>query len=193
MPRSPRTRALSIKARENELNTQLAPAEASQGPIRQLRAQNQIQASQNSTTNTASEATGPIKASKPRKKKGAGAAAGAPPSEPPTSAPKFRSILAQAKSARELRQDPITALMPLLTREQALWDDLPFPEKTPAVTQPPRPTIRTERKKEKEFSPYANGEIPPTSSKPKPVNSESYYPIWWPGGPFFCPGPLLKF
>jgi hypothetical protein len=178
MPRFQRTRALSIKARENELNTQLALAEASQGLIRQLRAQNQIQASQNSTINTISEVIGPIKASKPRKsrkKKNASAAAGASLSEPPIPAPKFRSILAQAKSARELRQNPIIVLMPLLTREQASWNDLPFFKETPAVTQLSRPIIRTEKEEEKESFLYTNGKISPAPLKPEPINAKSYY------------------
>jgi hypothetical protein len=106
MQRPQRNRVLFTKARENELNTQLDPeptsAEAPNVP--QPRTRKQTQTSQNVITNNVPKATknaGPKKSTKSRKKKQT-TAAGAPP-ESPIPAPKFRSILAQEKSARELR------------------------------------------------------------------------------------------
>jgi hypothetical protein len=90
-----------------------------------------------------------------------------------TPPPKFRSILSEDRSARELRQNSKTALVFLLIKEYASWeDDLPYPKKVP----PPQPIVRQEaEEKEAEISPYANGEIPSAPLKPEPESLEGYY------------------
>jgi hypothetical protein len=81
----------------------------------------------------------------------------------PISFSKFRFILSEDRSARELRQNFKITLIPLLVREYTLWEnDLSYLKKI----FPPQSIIRQEIDKEKtEIFSYINKEIP--SALPK--------------------------
>ena len=52
--------------------------------------------------------------------------------------------------------------MPFLVRKHASWEELPFAEEVPL-------------EEKEEYSPYANGEIPPAPPELAPVSAEGYY------------------
>ena len=70
--------------------------------------------------------------------------------------PKLYSILSQTKSARQLRQDPVTALFPLVAKEYASWDDIPL-EGAPGE------------------NPYTEGILPAAPLDPEAESMEGYY------------------
>jgi hypothetical protein len=91
----------------------------------------------------------------------------------PIPPPKFRFILSEDRSARELWQNSKIALIPLLIREYISWeDDLLYPEGVP----PPQPIVRQEAEKKKtKISLYINKEIPLAPPESEPELSEDYY------------------
>ena len=149
---------------------------------RQPRRPPRVQPSSPASTPAAAANQSASKAKKPYKKQ---TKTSRTPSAPPTPPPKFRSILSEHRSARELRQNSKTALAPLLVREHASWeDDLPYPEGVP----PLQPIVRQKADEEKaEISPYANGEIPPAPPEPEPELLEDYY-----SHPEFSPMPRIN-
>jgi hypothetical protein len=74
---------------------------------------------------------------------------------------KLPSVLSQSKSARQLRQDPATALFPMLAKPTANWNDdnnlLKSLESIPGN------------------NPFANGALPAAPPIPKAITMEGYY------------------
>jgi hypothetical protein len=146
----------SQKAQENQLNNQLETEVTSQKASRvasstpKLRSRNQTKAQ-------------PTKSRKKKKQAKATKSTTGAPSKP---IPKIPSILGQSKSARQLRQNPRTALLPFLVRENASWDkkyELPFAEKGPNNDNGMVPSLSTLFEEQEDSSisnPYTDGTLP---------------------------------
>jgi hypothetical protein len=190
MPRPQRTRVPSQKVQENQLNNQLeaqsvsreAFREASSAPKPRSRKQTKTQASQ-SASEEASTAEKPIKSRKKKKQTKASKSITGAPLKP---IPKIPSILGQSKSARQLRQNLRTALLPFLMRENASREEefeLPFAEEGPNDDDDLMPSLFTLFEKQENpsaFNSYIDGVFPKSSSNSesisqKEVEAVNYY------------------
>jgi hypothetical protein len=167
-----RIRVPSRKARANEdldfeiyedlqkrmKRTNLQPREIASTPHSISEQASSIPA-QPTATNNSDEATAsqPTKSRRSKKKKQPATSTTPNITKEASALPlKLRSILDQPKSARELRQDPATALFPLIAKSKASWDNLPL-EGTPGK------------------NPYADGALPAAPPIPEAESMEGYY------------------
>jgi hypothetical protein len=183
MPRPQRTRVPSQKAQENQLNNQLETEVASQKASRvasstpKLRSRNQTKAQ-------------PTKSRKKKKQAKAAESTTGAPSKP---IPKIPSILGQSKSARQLRQNPRTALLPFLVRENASWDkkyELPFAEKGPNNDDGMVPSLSTLFEEQEDSSisnPYTDGTLPEPIPNPEPISQKEVEAVGYYSHPEFTP------
>jgi hypothetical protein len=127
------------------------------------------------TTNNSSQAT-TTQSIKPRKSTGKANNTSTTPNinkeaaESPKKPPKLYSILSQTKPAKELRQNPATALFPLVSKQYASWDE--------AGMEPLKGTPGE--------NPYADGALPPAPVDPEEVTLDKYY-----SHPKFTPMPRV--
>jgi hypothetical protein len=73
---------------------------------------------------------------------------------------KLPSVLNQSKSARQLRQDPATALFPMLAKPTASWDNDDLLKPLESIP---------------DNNPFANGALPAAPPIPKAVTMKGYY------------------
>lgn len=90
---------------------------------------------------------------------------------------RFRSITDQSKSARELRQDPVTALTPFLVNPTANWEDgnLPDIEKEKKQEQEEMEDLRRPLKGAGVLTLFKNGDLPLILKELDPVDMRGYY------------------